>query len=184
MTINLTKTIILFFLLFGCNSSNTTNNQRTIPDSEHLIKNSPNILKSDSTLFTGFYFIKDTVAAYKRQLIKTNEIYSIDPTPIVTAKNFEKVTMFHEKDCYALFIWLDKKGSQLLNIAMKNYKGRKFALIVDNQLVRIQLVDDPQFATVDNNEDPRIYGQVLAFPCNSFSPAELTNYETMIKNEK
>ena len=117
-------------------------------------------------------------------MIKTNDIYNIDPTPIVTAKNFDKAIMFHEKDCYALFIWLDKKGSQLLDIAKQNYKVKKFAIIVDNQLIKTQLVDDPQFATVNKNDDPRIYGQVLAFPCNSFLPAELKNYETILNKEK
>lgn len=92
--------------------------------------------------------------------------------------------MFHEKDCYALFIWLDKKSSQLLDTAKQKYKGKKIAIIVDNQLLRTQLADDPQFATVDKNDDRRIYGQVLAFPCNSFLPAELKNYETIINNEK
>lgn len=159
-------TLILF--LFSCNTS----------------ESKKNIPHSDSTLYTGFYFIKDTATSFKRQLIKTNDIYYIDPTPIVTAKNFDKVVMFHEKDCYALFIWLDKKGSQLLDIAKQNCKGKKFAIIVDNQLLRTQLVDDPQFASVEEKDDPRIYGQVLAFPCNSFLPAELKNYETIINNEK
>jgi hypothetical protein len=170
MTKNLVNTIIIIFILFllSCNTSESN-------------QNIPNL---DTNLYTGFYFINDTATSLKRQLIKTNDVYNIDPTPIITAKNFDKVEMFHEKDCYALFIWLDKKGSQLLDIAKQSYKGKKFALIVNNQLLRIQLVDDPQFATVGKKDDTRIYGQVLVFPCNSFLPAELKNYETIISNEK
>jgi hypothetical protein len=160
--------LTLISFLFSCNTS----------------ESKQDISRQDSTLGTGFYFIKDTATSFKRQLIKTTDIYSIEPTPIVTTKNFEKVEMFHEKDCYALFIWLDKKGSQLLDAARQNYKGKKFAIIVDNQLLRTQLVDDPQFATVSEKDDPRIYGQVLAFPCNSFHPTELKNYETIINKEK
>lgn len=163
-----TTIAILIFFLFSCNTS----------------ESNQHIASSESILYTGFYFIKDTTISLKRQLIKTNDIYDIDPTPIVTAKHFDKVTLFHEKDCYALFVWLDKKGSQLLDIAKQKYIGKKIAIIVDNQLLRIQSVDDPQFATVDKNDDPGVYGQVLAFPCNSFLPAELKNYETIIDNEK
>ena len=170
MTANLTKMTIaiLTLFLFGCNAS----------------ESNQNISSSDSTLHSGFYFINDTATSFKRQLIKTNDIYNIDPKPIVTAKNFNKVVMFHEKDCYALFIWLDKEGSQLLDAAKQNYKGKKFAIVVDNQLLRTQLVDDPQFATVDEKDAPSIYGQVLALPCNSFLPTELKNYEIIINNEK
>ena len=160
--------LILISFLFSCNTS----------------ENIRDVSNSDSALSTGFYFIKDTVTSFKRQLIKTTDIYNIDPTPIVTTKNFYKVEMFHEKDCYALSIWLDKKGSQLLCAARRNYKGKKFAIIVDNQLLRTQLVDDPQFATVNEKDDPRIYGQVLAFSCNSFQPTELKNYEIIISKEK
>ena len=160
--------IILILFLFSCNNS----------------ESNQHIPSSDSTLNTGFYFIKDSGSFLQRQLIRTNNIYHIDPTPIVTVKNFRKVERFHEKDCYALFIWLDEKGSQLLDLAKQNYQGKKFAIIVDNQLVRTQLVDDPQFATVHKKDDPRIYGQVLVFPCNSFLPAELKMFETLINNEK
>ena len=170
MTTNLNQMtiVILILFLFSCNTSESNQNTPT----------------SDTTLYTGFYFISDSTTSFKRQLIKTNDIYNIDPTPIVTAKNFNKVMRFHEKNCYALFVWLDKTGSQSLDIAKQNYTGKKFAIIVDNQLLRTQLVDDPQFATVDKNDDPRIYGQVLAFPCNSFLPTELTHYETIINKEK
>ena len=164
---NVTILILISFLL-SCNTS----------------ENRQDISNFDSTLSTGFYFIKDTATSFKRQLIKTTDIYNIDPTPIVTTKNFGKVEMFHEKDCYALFIWLDKKGSQLLDAARQNYRGKKFAIIVDNELLRTQLVDDPQFATVNEKDDPRVYGQVLAFPCNSFQPTELKNYDTIISKEK
>jgi len=170
MTENLNKMTILTLILFLFSCNTSVSNQK--------------ISNSDSTLQTGFYFINDTTTSVKRQLIKTNEVYKIDPTPILTAKNFDTATMFHEKDCYALLILLDKKGSELLDIAKQNSKAKKFAIIIDNHLLRTQLADDPQFATVDKKDDPRIYGQVLAFPCNSFMPAELKNYETIINNEK
>jgi len=181
---NLTRAIIIILTLCGCNASNTANNNKTIPDTGGNRKNNPSILKSDSVISTGFYLIKDSGASIKRQLVKTNDTYGIDEKPIVTAINFDTVSSYHEKDCYALFIWLDKHGSQLLDIAKHNYKGEKIAFIVGNKLVRTQLLDDPQFAQVDKHDDQRTYGQILAFPCNSFSPAELEEYETIINNDR
>jgi len=175
MTITLSYSLILILFLFGWSSSDTVNNRIKIPDWKHHIKDSPDILKIDSVLYTGWYFIKDTSTGYKRQLEKTNETYNIDPIPIVTATSFDKVTMFHEKDCYALLIWLDKKGSYTLNVAKQEFKGSKLAFILDNRLLRTQLVDDPQFAMVGDDVDPRVYGQMLALPCNSFSPEEMKN---------
>jgi len=162
------RILIFILMLSSCNISES--NQKL---SNHA-----------SILHTGFYYISDTPTANKKLLIKTNDSYYIDSIPIVTVKNFEKTTMFHEKYCYALIIMLDKKGSQLLDIAKQNYKGKKFAFVVDNQLVRTQSVDDPQFATVGTQDDVRIHGSVLAFPCNSFLPEELKNYDSIINKER
>jgi hypothetical protein len=161
-------TLILTSLLFSCGSSDAVGERLTIEDPEHHIKDNPDVLKFDSVLYTGWYFISGTSTGYKRQLIESGESYHIEPRPIVTAANFDKVSMFHEKDCYALFTWLDKKGSQALNAAKQKAKGKTLAFILDNKLLLVQSADDPQFASVEDNVDPRVYGEVLTFPCNSF----------------
>lgn len=176
--------LTLTLWLFGCGSSDAVGKRITIEDPEHYIKDSPDILKFDSVLNTGWYFISDTATGYKRQLLKSNDSFDIKPVPIVTATNFDKVSIFHEKDCWALFTWLDKKGSQALNNAMQKAKGKQLAFILDNKLLRLQLVDDLQFANVQDNADSRVYGQVLTFPCNSFSSDELKNYQTILKSER
>lgn len=177
---------LLFFisLLIGCNSSTLVANRITIEDPEHHIKDSPDILKFDSVLYTGWYLVSENPTGYRKQLLKTKDSFNIEPTPILTASNFDKVYLFHEKDCWALITWLDKKGSQTLNEAIQKDKGRKLAFILDNKLLRLQNIGDSQFARVGNHEDPRVYGHVLTFPCNYFSPQELENYETIIKSEK
>ena len=128
----------------------------------------------------------DTQKKYiiSRQLLKSGESYNIALMPIVTTANFDKVSMFHEKDCWALFTWLNKKGVQALNTAKQNAKSKMIAFILDNKLLRLQLVEDPQFARVEENADSRVYGEVLTFPCNSFSPEELKNFETILKSEQ
>jgi hypothetical protein len=79
-------------------------------------------------------------------------------------------------------IWLDNKGSELLDSVIKKNNEGKIGIIINNQLIRIQELNDTQFARVDKNDDPREYGQVLAFPCNSFNANELIEFEKLIKN--
>jgi hypothetical protein len=176
--------LTLTLWIFSCGSSDAVGKRITIEDPEHHIKDSPDILKFDSVLYTGWYFVSDMSTGYKKQLLQSKDSFDINPVPIVTATNFDNVSLFHEKDCWALFTWLDKRGSQALNAALQKAKGKQLAFILDNQLLRLQLADYPQFANVQDNADPRVYGQVLTFPCNSFSPAELKNYQTILKSER
>jgi hypothetical protein len=179
----LIATFILTLMLFSCGYSDTASRRTTIDTIEHIKGNSGSS-QLDSVLTTGWYFLSDTSTGYKRQLFKSGESYYIAPIPIVTAANFDKVNLFHEKDCWALFTWLDKKGAQALNAAKKKVQGQRLAFILNNKLLRLQLVDDPQFASVEDDADPRVYGEVLTFPCNSFSSDELNNFETILKGEK
>lgn len=184
IVMRLISTTILTLLLFGCSSPDTGANRITIEDPEHHIKDSPDILSHDSILYTGWYFIKDSSNSYKRKMMNTSHILNIDPTPIVTAENFDKVTMFHEKDCFSLLIWLDATGSRNLNAAIKKYKGKKIVFLLDNKPLQVQDVDDPQFAMVEDDSDKRTYGQILALPCNSYPPDALENYKTIIESER
>ncbi len=176
-------TAIITLLLFSCNSSDTVSKQSVKESSKNYSKDSSEILKFNRALHTGWYFVSDTLTGYKRQLFKFNESYSIEPTPIVTTVNFKEVSLFHEKDCWAVFTWLNKSGAQSLNIAKQKARGKKLAFILDDKLIRLQPVDDPQFASVEDDVDPRVYGEVLTFPCNSFPQDELKNFDTILKNE-
>jgi hypothetical protein len=177
-------TFILTSLLFSCGSSDALSKRIINKDTQHHIEDSSDSSQVDSVLTTVWYFISDASTGYKRQLLKSGESYNIALMPIVTTANFDKVSMFHEKDCWALFTWLNKKGVQALNTAKQNAKSKMIAFILDNKLLRLQLVEDPQFARVEENADPRVYGEVLTFPCNSFSPEELKNFETILKSEQ
>jgi len=148
-------------LLFGCHSSGTKDDGITVPDPKDSIKEGVDTQNSDSTLYTGWYFITGTVTGFKRQIKKSGETYNIVRRPIVTVANFVKISPFHEKDCYALLIWLDANGSRNLNTAINSYKGKRIGFILDNQLLRVQDVDDPQFASVSDSVDQRVYGQTL-----------------------
>jgi hypothetical protein len=141
-------------------------------------------ISNDKVLYTGFYFIKEENTNIQRQLINTNKTYYIDSIPIVTISNFREVNRFHEKDCYGMIIMLNSEGAKLLDNAIKKHLNEKIGIIVNNQLLRVQPLSDPQFARVDENDDSRIYGEVLAFPCNSFESLKLIEFESMIKNYK
>jgi hypothetical protein len=182
MKIGLTSLLILLFLAFSYHFQDGIKEQIGIHSKEY-IKVSPDILKSDDTLYTGWYFINDN-SGYRRKLDKTQDSYYINPTPIVIAKNFKKVNIFHEKDCYALLIWLDDEGAEALHSAKQKPDTKKLAFLIDNRLVSVQLANDPQFAQVEKEADPRIYGQVLAFPCKSVPLEELKNYKIIIESEK
>ena len=95
MTTNMTAFLFSILFLLSCRNSDTSANDSriTIPDPEHHIKDSPDILTFDSVLYTGWYYIVDT-SGYKRRLDKTDEFYFIDPTPITTAKNITELKIY------------------------------------------------------------------------------------------
>jgi hypothetical protein len=144
-------------IFFGCDSSNQNNKAVLVSDSKESMKDRPDVMKSDSVLRTGWYFISDSSTGFKRQLDKTTEIYDVDPTPIISVSDFNQVEIFHEKDCYALIITVDRNGAEALKIAKQKSAGKKIGFVIDNKLLRIQAIDDPQFAQVENGADSRIY---------------------------
>jgi hypothetical protein len=46
-------------------------------------------------IVTGFYLLNNTETSIKRILIKSNETYKIDSTPLVSVSNFTKIQRFH-----------------------------------------------------------------------------------------
>ncbi|HEX2607616.1 MAG TPA: hypothetical protein VHK91_09565 [Flavisolibacter sp.] len=179
----MTIVFILAFSLIRYQSSDTIAKRVTFEDSKYSIKDGLDILKFDSVLHTGWYFISEIQTGYKRKEIKSGKSFDINPVPIITVENFQKSTLLHEKDCWAIIIQLDMIGAQSLYAGMQKTKGKQIAFILDDKLVRIQAADDPQFAHLNPDTDPRLYGQVLTFPCNSFSSEELKNYSRILNRE-
>jgi hypothetical protein len=134
--------------------------------------------KYDSTLPSGWYYITETNNGWRRKLYNSSGYFFINPAPIVTAKNFKEVTLFHEKSCYALFIQLDSIGSKAWALTLLKAKGKKLAFVLDDSLLQTPVID-ARFV----KDDPREYGHILALPCNSYSPTELKKFETIIENE-
>lgn len=129
-------------------------------------------------LKTGWYLISDTATPIKRNLENSASYYFLEERPIVSAGQIKSNTILHEKDCYALISRLDSEGAIQLRNAKTKFKGKKLGLIVNDKLLRIQKIDDPQFCRVALDEDPRVYGEVLTFPCNSRKLAELVQIKS------
>ena len=182
--INLTSFIFTVILLItGCNSSKSPHIQRSgdrlLIDPEHQMKNSPAILKHDSTiLYTGWYYVVDTPNGYKRQLDKSTETYYLDPKPILTAKNVKTFEIYensyNDKKYYGLTMHLDKDGTESWSYATGKAEvmGLQLAFVFDNKLLQV------------SNINSQVTGGVTALNRVDYSREELENFKTIIKNEK
>ena len=170
----------LLFLMTGC-ADNTSSKQkigdRLLEDPEHHIKDSPNILKHDSTiLYTGWYYVVDTPNNYKRQLDKSDETYFLDPKPIVTAKNIKAFEIYegsyNNKKYFGLTMRLDKEGTENWSNATHRAVGNKLAFVLDNRLLQVAMVNS------------QITGGVTALNRLDYSRQELENFKTIIESER
>ncbi len=165
-------------LLTSCaNNAKQKVGDRLLEDPEHHIKDSPDILKHDSTiLYTGWYFVVDTPNSYKRQLDKSDETYYLDPTPIITAKNVTTFEIYEStfkgKKDVELAMRLDKEGTESWSNATLRAQGSKLAFILDNRLLQV--------ATVNS----QITGGITALNRGDYSRQELENFITIIQSEK
>ncbi|HYF04272.1 MAG TPA: hypothetical protein VEC36_12895 [Patescibacteria group bacterium] len=157
---------VVIILLFGCENSNQTSNAKD--------------LLNDSILVSGWYLISDTTTGFKRKFDKTNEIFNIEPRPILTSKSFKTVSIFQEKSFYCFYIMLDDEGAKSLNHAISINRAKNLALIIDNKFI----YKHPYSAKVSDNEDPRVYGKIVPFPCNFYSEDEMNFFKTKLETEK
>lgn len=170
----------LILLLTGCADSNPAQQKignRLLEDPEHHIKDSPDILKHDSTiLYTGWYYVVDTPSNYKRQLDKSDETFYLDPKPIVTAKNFTEFEIYesshNDKKYLGLTMWLDKEGTENWSYATQKAIMKKLAFILDNRLLQVGTVMS------------QITGGVTALNRGNYTRQELEKFKTIIESEK
>lgn len=178
MTVLLVSCILL---LTSCGDSSIEHNKkigdRLLEDPEHHIKDSPYILKHDSTiLYTGWYYVVDTPNNYKRQLDKTEETYYLDPKPIITAKNVTTFEIYegnyNNKKYFGLVMRLDKEGTENWSYATQKAVMKKLAFIVDNQLLQAPTVNS------------QITGGVTELSRTDYSKQDLENFKKIIESEK
>jgi preprotein translocase subunit SecD len=93
---------------------------------------------SDIVLQTGIYFITDSITDYKRCKDSINCFY-INPEPILTIKNFKKISVYTKKPDYMMVngiaLNFDEAGTKAFDEATKKSVGKMLAIIIDNKLI-------------------------------------------------
>ncbi len=126
--LTLMKSRILFFLLLGI---------MITACADKKVRKKPPVPSSPNELITGCYYIVEDSASIKKTLVKDGitETYYIDPKPITTVGDFEEASIKEENGPYTLNITLNEKGKTAFATATKNYKGKRLAFIISDELV-------------------------------------------------
>jgi preprotein translocase subunit SecD len=126
--LTLMKSHLLSFLLISILITSCADNK---------VRKKPPIPSSPNELVTGCYYIIEDSGSVKKTLIKDGitETYYIDPKPITTVGDFEEASVKEENGPYTLNITLNEKGKTAFATATKNYKGKRLAFIISDELV-------------------------------------------------
>jgi preprotein translocase subunit SecD len=124
----MTYNFLVFIFFFSCGQIASTNNnseqERTTVEIQSL-----------NNLKTVWYYLTDKENGQERTLKGTEEIYYINPSPIVTAKNFKGMEVYKGNfGDYGLTMQLDEIGNKQWSIATEKSIGQKLTLIIDNEL--------------------------------------------------
>jgi preprotein translocase subunit SecD len=93
-------------------------------------------------LKTGWYYLTEKVNGTERTLNGTEEVYFVDPNPIVTIENFMDLELYQGKyGDFGLSIRLDDMGKEQWRIATGKSIGEKLALMIDNELFFTPIVN-------------------------------------------
>ena len=177
MTTFLVLLLVLLTSSADNNSANQKNGDRLLQNPENHIKDRPDILRPDSTiLYTGWYYVVDTPNGYKRQLLKSDEVYFLDPKPIMTAKNV-KASEIHEnwlnnKQYFWLTMQLDKEGTENWSYATRVAITKRLAFIIDNRLLQVVTVES------------QMTDGIAVLARADFSRQEVEDFKTILENEK
>lgn len=89
-----------------------------------------------TTLMTGWYHISDTDSGFVRQLDKTDELYTINPFPILTAEDITTLTVKINNSGNAyLTMTFGTRGTESWREATGKAVGKKIAFIVNDKLL-------------------------------------------------
>ena len=130
---------------------------------------------ADSVLATGWYYLSDTAPGFKMNLDKTEEIYFVDPKPILVKEHFDKVEIFETDfqgqydDYIGLSIRINKKYVDLWAEATGKSIGKRLGLIIDNKLVNAPQVN------------ARIEGGMTALNRGVYTREELEEFMKLIE---
>ncbi len=122
---------LIFSLLIGILSSCSTSKNVNYQNAEYLK--------------TGWYFVNDGENGILKKLDNSTKRIIVNPNPIVTVENFEKLTIYETNEGeFGMHIIIDKNGVEKLNTASKKaLKTNPYlGLIIDNKLIYMPKVVD------------------------------------------
>jgi preprotein translocase subunit SecD len=128
------KRAMIFFsvlMLFSCNVQlKKPKQQPKLSIKECFEKN-----LTDSTLMTGWYYVVNTNDGFYRQLDQSDEIYVLNPCPIVTFEDIIKLKI--EEDEYAnyLAMWFGERGTEEWAKATEISINKELAFILEDKLI-------------------------------------------------
>lgn len=131
--------------------------------------------KKDSVLTTGWYYITDNETGFERRLDKSEEMYFVDPKPILVKEHFDKIEIFESDfqgqydDYMGLSIQINKKYVDLWAEATGKSIGKRLGLIIDNKLVNAPQVN------------ARIEGGMTALNRGVYTREELEEFKKLIE---
>lgn len=120
--------LLSILLLLSCGQSSSTNLKN---ESANKVEQSQSL----DDLVTGWYYLTDKKNGIEKTLKGSEEVFFIDPTPIVTVENFTDLEIYQSNyGDYGLTIRLDERGTKEWSIATGKSIDKKLALIIDNEL--------------------------------------------------
>lgn len=169
---NLTIPLIFCILLstVSCSGQKQSDKNKQVDLNSIYEKN-----KKDSVLATGWYYITENETGFKRQLDKSDEIYYIDPKPIIVKEHFDKLEIFETnfhgqyEDYIGLSIRINKKYIDLWADATEKSIGKRLGLIIDNILVSAPQVN------------ARIEGGMTSLNRGIYTREELEAFKSLIE---
>jgi preprotein translocase subunit SecD len=108
-------------------------------------------------------------------LDKSDEIYYLNPKPIITAKNVKiseiQENWLNSKQYFWLTMRLDKKGTKSWSYATLSSIMKKLAFIVDNKLLQVVKVNS------------QVTEGITVLSRNEYSRQEIENFKLIIERE-
>jgi hypothetical protein len=132
-----TKLIGFFFVGLIFFSCGITSGQRN-----EIISNVNQIRKQDSLLITGWYYLVDSGNGFKRQLDRDSNFYFIDPSPIVTAKDFETLEIYESVyGDLGLSMKLNESSIDIWTKATEKSINKRLAFVLNDKLLHVPNVN-------------------------------------------
>ncbi len=129
-------------ILMGCGESQKQDSAKLL-DLEIIYKRN----LEDSTFHSGWYLISTDEKGLKRKLDKTEEVYFIDPMPILVKGHFDKIEIFETdfegqyEDYVGLLIQVEEKYFDIWANATEKSIGKQMGLIINDVLVSAPMVN-------------------------------------------